>query len=61
MSKREFFMRNGSYQFCEVIEDQDQNTPFHLRRMKCRTDDGREFIAKPMYGTWGEVRSHDPA
>jgi hypothetical protein len=51
LPRREIFMANGSYQFCDVVEfDAEAN------RGKCRAKDGREFEIKPMYGTWGEVR-----
>lgn len=56
MYKREIFMANGRYEMCDVLVDQEQDKPFHERRMTCVTPDGREFIARPMYGTWGEER-----
>jgi hypothetical protein len=59
VGKREIFMRNGQYLHCEIIEDQQQDRPFEDRTMRCRAPDGREFIARPMYGTWGEVRPWD--
>lgn len=56
LGRREIFMRNGQYIRCDVIEDQQQDREFSKRTMVCRTPDGREFVAKPMYGTWGEIR-----
>lgn len=57
LGKREVFMRNGTYQMCDVLEDQQQDRPFERRSMICRTPDGREFEARPYLGTWGEKRS----
>lgn len=51
---REIFMANGSYLFCELLEWQPEK-----KRGKARTPNGRELEIAPMYGTWGEVRTHD--
>lgn len=56
MAKREIFMANGTYQMCDVLEDQQQDRIFQERTMKVRAPDGREFMAVPMLGTWGEER-----
>lgn len=56
---REIFRANGTYEFCEVVVDQDQSKPFHERTMVVRDKRGKEFTCKPMYGTWGELREWD--
>ncbi len=57
LGQREIFMRNGTYLMCDVLVDQQQDIPFGRRSMTCRTPDGREFVAVPYLGTWGERRS----
>jgi hypothetical protein len=56
MPQHEIFMWNGTYLMCEVVEPQQQDRPFEDRTMTCRAPDGREFVAVPCMGTWGEER-----
>jgi hypothetical protein len=57
LGQREIFMRNGTYLMCDVLVDQQQDIPFERRSMTCRAPDGRQFVAVPYLGTWGERRA----